>query len=245
MPSSISTLRWLAWPSSSTLSEPRRSAMVPSSSTVTPLAATRWPMRPLKALEPLRLKSPSSPWPMASCSSTPGQPGPSTTVISPAGAGRASRLVSAALTASFTYSAIWSSVKYARPKRPPPPPEPISRRPFCSAITVTDRRTSGRTSAASVPSARATITTSYSLASPAITCTTRGSLARASFSTRPSSSTLAVLSSDAIGSWPPYSERLPATLRAGVFTRRFCPDAAIERTVRAASISEASEISSE
>jgi hypothetical protein len=116
---------------------------------------------------------------------------------------------------------------------------------LCSAITVTDRRTSGRTSAASVPSARATITTSYSLASPAITCTTRGSLARASFSTRPSSSTLAVLSSDAIGSWPPYSERLPATLRAGVFTRRFCPDAAIERTVSAASISEASEISSE
>ncbi|MCX8003720.1 MAG: hypothetical protein N2688_02010, partial [Burkholderiaceae bacterium] len=32
---------------------------------------------------------------------------------------------------------------------PPPPPVPISRRPFCSAITVTDSRTSGRTSAAS------------------------------------------------------------------------------------------------
>ena len=61
--------------------------MVPSSSTVTPLAATRSPMRPEKALEPLRLKSPSSPWPMASCSRMPGQPGPSTTVISPAGAG--------------------------------------------------------------------------------------------------------------------------------------------------------------
>jgi NADPH-dependent glutamate synthase beta subunit-like oxidoreductase len=56
---------------------------------------------------------------------------------------------------------------------------------------------------------------------------------------------LAVLSSVAIGSWPPYSERLPATLRAGTFTRRFCPAPAIERTVRAASISEASEMSSE
>ena len=77
--------------------------MVPSSSTVTPLAATRWPMRPENALEPLRLKSPSSPWPMASCSRMPGQPGPSTTVISPAGAGRDSRLVSAAFTASSTY----------------------------------------------------------------------------------------------------------------------------------------------
>src|SRR5215468_1035675 len=69
-------------------------------------------------------------------------------------------------------------------------------------ITVTDSRTSGRTSAAMVPSARATSTTSYSLASPAITCATRGSLARAICSTRSSSFTLAVLSSVAIGSSP-------------------------------------------
>ena len=110
---------------------------------------------------------------------------------------------------------------------------------------MTDRRTSGRTSAASVPSARATITTSYSLASPAITCATRGSLGTRQLLDRPSSSTLAVLSSVAIGSSPPYSERLVATLRAGVFTRRFCAAVEIERTVRAASISEASEISSE
>jgi hypothetical protein len=32
--------------------------IVPSSTTVTPLAATRWPMRPAKAELPLRLKSP-------------------------------------------------------------------------------------------------------------------------------------------------------------------------------------------
>ena len=38
MPSSISTLRCVGLPSSSTLSEPRRSGIVPSSSTVTPLA---------------------------------------------------------------------------------------------------------------------------------------------------------------------------------------------------------------
>ena len=42
--------------------------MVPSSTTVTPWAATRWPSRPAKAEVPLRLKSPSSPWPTASCS---------------------------------------------------------------------------------------------------------------------------------------------------------------------------------
>src|SRR5688500_10480913 len=47
--------------------------MVPSSTTVTPLAATCWPMRPAKADVFLRLKSPSSPWPTASCSITPGQ----------------------------------------------------------------------------------------------------------------------------------------------------------------------------
>ena len=245
MPSSISTLRWLAWPSSSTLSEPRRSAMVPSSSTVTPLAATRWPMRPLKALEPLRLKSPSKPWPTASWNSTPGQPGPSTTVISPAGAGRDSRLTSAALTASSTYWLICASSKYARPKRPPPPAEPTSRRPPCSAITVTDRRTSGRTSAARVPSARATSTTSYSLAMPAMTWATRGSLARASCSTFSSNCTLAVLSRVAMGSMPGYRLRLVAIFLGATRARPVWVAAEIDLTVRAASSSDASEMSSE
>ena len=117
--------------------------MVPSSKgTVTPLAATRWPMRPLNALEPLRLKSPSSPWPTASCSRMPGQPAPSTTVISPPG--RAGfRLVRACVHRLVRMLLICASSKYARPKRPPPPAEPTSRRPFCSAITVIDRRTRG------------------------------------------------------------------------------------------------------
>jgi hypothetical protein len=65
---------------------------------------------------------------------------------------------------------------------------------------VSERRTSGRTSDAIVPSARATRTTSYSLASPAITWTMRGSLLRASRSTFSSSATFCVLSSVAIGS---------------------------------------------
>ena len=65
------------------LSEPRRRAIVPSSTTVMPFAATRWPTRPEKALVPFRLKSPSSPCPIASCSRMPGQPWPSTTVIVP------------------------------------------------------------------------------------------------------------------------------------------------------------------
>ena len=56
------------------VSEPRRSGMVPSSTTVTPLAATCCPMRPENAELPLRLKSPSRPWPIASCSRMPSQP---------------------------------------------------------------------------------------------------------------------------------------------------------------------------
>ena len=69
--------------------------MVPSSTTVTPGEAIRLPIRPANAEVFLRLKSPSSPWPIASCSRMPGQPEPSTTGISPAGAGRLSRLTSA------------------------------------------------------------------------------------------------------------------------------------------------------
>ena len=110
---------------------------------------------------------------------------------------------------------------------------------------MTLKRTKGRTSAAKVPSARAIKTTSYSLAKPAITCDTRGSLARAMVSTLPSKATFWVLSREAMGSKSWYSERLPATLRAGTFTRAALLAAAIVRTVCAASVREAREISSE
>ena len=66
--------------------------MVPSSTTVQSSLATFWPTRPEKAETCLRLKSASRPWPTASCSRMPGQPGPSTTVISPAGASTASSM---------------------------------------------------------------------------------------------------------------------------------------------------------
>ena len=99
-PFSISVVHDVGVPSSSTFSEPRRSARVPSSTTVHSSLATFSPMRPENAELPLRLKSPSSPWPMASCSSTPGQPDPSTTVMVPAGAATASRFTSAWRTAS-------------------------------------------------------------------------------------------------------------------------------------------------
>jgi hypothetical protein len=112
-------------------------------------------------------------------------------------------------------------------------------------MTVTDRRISGRTSAAIVPSARAINTTSCSAARPAITCTTRGSLALARRSTFSSSATLALLSMVPIGSRPGYSERDFDTLTVGTRTLRPWPCAEIDRTVWAASISESHERSSE
>ena len=58
----------------------------------------------------LRWKSPSSPWPTASCHSTPDQPEPSTTGISPAGAGTDCRLTSdwriASSASRFQYSGL-------------------------------------------------------------------------------------------------------------------------------------------
>ncbi len=61
MPFSISTFFCVGMPSSSTFSEPRRLPIVPSSITVHSGLATCWPILPLNADVPLRLKSASSP----------------------------------------------------------------------------------------------------------------------------------------------------------------------------------------
>ena len=74
-------------------------------------------------------------------------------------------------------------------------------------MTCSDRRTSGRTSAARWPSERAMKITSYSEARLAITWMTRGSMARAFFSSRSSSVTLAASSRLASGSTALYSRR--------------------------------------
>ena len=100
-PFSMRTVRLVGVPSSSTLSEPRRLGMVPSSTTVTRSEATRSPTRPVNADTPFRLKSPSRPWPIASWSRMPGHPGPSTTVIVPAGAATAPSFTRAWRAASF------------------------------------------------------------------------------------------------------------------------------------------------
>ena len=100
-------------------------------------------------------------------------------------------------------------------------------------------------SAASTPSLRSTSTTSYSPARPAITCTTLGSFARAIFSTRSSSCTLAVASSEASGSLGRYSERPPCGCIWPAILTLPAPARAMVRVAAAASSKARSEMSSE
>ena len=200
----MSTVRCPGVPSSSRVREPRRFGRVASSMTVQAAEATRSPMRPENAEVPLRLKSPSKPWPTASCSNTPGQPGPSTTGMEPAGASTASRLARAWRTASRANSSArpCASGPRIQPKswRPPPPSKPRSRRPSRSTITDTSKRHSGRSSAAKVPSLAATRLVSELAAMRAVTSFTRGSKPRAKASMRESNATFSGAVAEPIGS---------------------------------------------
>ena len=187
MPSSISTVRPGRLPSSSTLRLPRRFAIEPSSTTVTPGAATRSPMRPEKAESPLRLKSPSRPWPTASCSRIPGQPGASTTGIGPAGAGTASSSVTAMRAASLAKYSGDFSAKNSGPSRPPPPALPSRRTPLSLAMALTRIENSGCTSSTSTPSELAIRTRRVCSPRLANTFSIRGSCARAARSARSTS----------------------------------------------------------
>jgi hypothetical protein len=111
--------------------------MVPSSTTVTPSAATRSPIRPEKAEVFLRLKSPSSPWPIASWSRIPGQPGPRTTPR----CWRQGRLE--IQSEAHGIVGIGFSPRRARSKALPPDSPPRGARPS-SAITRTLSRPDGR-----------------------------------------------------------------------------------------------------
>ena len=135
----MSVVRAAGVPSSSAQMEPRASPIVPSSTTVTPGDATRMPILPVKAEVLFLMKSPSSPWPTASWSRMPGQPGPSTTGMMPAGAGAAPRLWIASETASRAHLRMRSRVKNSSPARAPPPAEARSRLPFSEAMTEIER----------------------------------------------------------------------------------------------------------
>ena len=185
------TVSWVGLPSSSTLMEPRRLGICPLSTTVTLLLATFWPMRPAKAEVFLRLKSASRPWPTASCSRTPGHPGPRTTGISPAGAAMALSCRIAVRAASRAKcSGEWAPSKKSRVTRPPPPLVPRVVEPAPSsaeasfAMTKTLRRARGCVSEAKVPSDAAMRMRRSSSLKPARTCVMRGSKSRAARSAR-------------------------------------------------------------
>ena len=138
--------------------------------------ATLCPILPLNAETPLRLKSPSSPCPTASCNKMPGQPLPRTTGMVPAGAGCAFELywqpgvrLRARNRSGKSPSTKVAEICPARRHRS------IRARawPSCSRITLTLRRISGRTSAAIVPSDAATSISSWLLAKLIITCSIR------------------------------------------------------------------------
>ena len=111
--------------------------------------------------------------------STPDQPAPSTTGISPAGAATDSRFTSdwriASSASRFQYSGLKMSPYAARR---PLPVEPASMRVPSPQTTLTLRRTSGRTSAARQPPARMISMTCQDAASEMETCLALGSLAR-------------------------------------------------------------------
>ncbi len=110
---------------------------------------------------------------------------------------------------------------------------------------MTETRTSGRTSAAITPSLRATSTTSYSPARPAITCTTRGSLARAMRSTRSSSATFSAALMESSGSLGVYRLRPACVASSPATLTRPLPARPMVRVAAAACDSAARLMSSE
>ena len=135
-------------------------------------------MRPANAEVPLRLKSPSRPWPMASCSRMPGQPGPEHHGHRAGGRRHAPRdspapgaPPRARAPAAGRRRPVRRASSVRRSRRSPARAGRSARR-----CTDTLKRTSGRTSAASSPSLLATSMTSCTAITLAITCTTRGSM---------------------------------------------------------------------
>ena len=211
IPSSIKMLRADFVPSSSIVIEPRLSDIVPSSITVTPLAATCSPTLPEKIEVPLRLKSPSRPCPTASCNITPGHPGPRTISISPAGAGMDSRPSRARRNASSTSCCQLLAFRYlSNIKRPPEPLEPVSILPFASTITDTFNLTNGLISAARYPSGLNICTACHEPAIDAETCFTLLSLSRAYLSIDCNSFTFASKGVTSSGFASEYSGKLAA-----------------------------------
>ncbi|MNG07613.1 hypothetical protein D3C84_909240 [compost metagenome] len=101
-------------------------------------------------------------------------------------------------------------------------------------MTLTLKRTSGRMSAARLPSAAATRMRSQTPAMLTVTCWIRGSSLRVAASTRLSSSTFSARLITSSGLSVPYSWVTSWLLNA--CTLPFCPAREIERAARAAEV---------
>ena len=143
----MSVVQLVGVPSSSIFSEPRRNGRVPSSTIVQTSDATRFPIKFEKADVFFRLKSASSPWPIASCNRIPGHPPAKTTGMTPAGASTADkfRIASRRGFSRVTQVSIILTIN-SNSTRPPPPKLPTCRLALSSAIQVTCRRDNGWTS---------------------------------------------------------------------------------------------------
>ena len=130
-------------------------------------------------LVPLRLKSASMPWPIASCRRMPEAPAASTTGISPAGGRLASNSTIVRLTASLATKARRSSVYHSKPWRPARLAELAWLTPFFLAVTMHHRRVIGRTSVWIRPCMSAISTTSSPSAQLTVTFSIAESPARA------------------------------------------------------------------
>ena len=186
----MSTLRCVAWPSSSKPSVPHSPAIVPSSISVTFGEATCSPTLPAYTLAPLAMASASSPWPHASWNSTPPLPRLMTTGIVPDGAGRASSLVVAIRAASRASASTSTRSNVSNPTVWPTDWKPVCIPVSPSATTLIRDMQRVIASSVSTPSVLATRTSLRLSAYDADTCTTDLPDERAASSMRRSSSTL-------------------------------------------------------
>ena len=159
---------------------PRRSGMVPSSSTVTPGAAMRWPIRPAKARLALAVEVALQPVADGFVQQDTG-PARAQGRRPSRRRGRARRRGSrrrcAALRARSPPSGRAPSARSARRARHPRA-EPHSRRPFSSTMTETLRRTIGTGIGDGLALGAQDLHPEMEAAMEALTCTTRGSRAR-------------------------------------------------------------------
>ena len=138
--------------SSSNAYEPHPFGIVASSTPSISSDAHRCPTSPRYTLASLSIASDSSGWPTASWNSTPPMPGASTTVISPAGAGIESSIVTARRAATSAVARGGCRSTNSVPLHAAGPWNPVWMFPSRAATTCATSRMRGRASSTHRPS---------------------------------------------------------------------------------------------